>query len=262
MHTRHALAWVAAANPIILPTKTKVIAMSLIQKTLVAAIIAALAIAGIYEARHAAQRRRQNQNPHQELTPLANQRQRSQNEIADGTNRRVDLLGENPTSKSSNDRLEMLRLQGEEGLLSQLLNSPDALNTGLSQSNGTRSEILPQEIAKATLEYAGYATPPRALQTFYWSATKGDLKHFFASVTPETNLKILRTLQESGHDLDDTNSIQQNVLDLFSALDTLRIKSVRWGTTNTVLVDYEGEHGEQSAMMVKIGDEWKYALLP
>ncbi len=94
-------------------TATKVIAMTILQKTLVTATVAALAGAGIYEARQAAQLRGEVQSLQQQQAPLAEQIQQMQISFADATNRLVDLLAENAQLKSNSSRNELLKLRGE-----------------------------------------------------------------------------------------------------------------------------------------------------
>ena len=79
---------------------TKVIAMTMLQKTLVTATVAVLAGAGLYEARQAAQLRDQVQTLQQQQAPMAEQIARLQQNLADATNRLVDLLAEDAHLKS------------------------------------------------------------------------------------------------------------------------------------------------------------------
>jgi RNA polymerase sigma factor (sigma-70 family) len=92
-------------------TATKAIAMTALQKTVVAATIAVLAGAGIYEARQASQLRDQVQILQQQQAPLAEQIQQLQRERESATNR-LDALQADNERLNRNTR-ELLRLRAE-----------------------------------------------------------------------------------------------------------------------------------------------------
>jgi RNA polymerase sigma factor (sigma-70 family) len=98
----------------------KTIAMTTLQKTLVTVTVAALAGAGIYEARQAAQLREQNQTLQQSQAPLAEQILQLQRERDVATNRLAGLADE--LAKANNKNLELLKLRGELGVLRQQTN--------------------------------------------------------------------------------------------------------------------------------------------
>jgi RNA polymerase sigma factor (sigma-70 family) len=108
-----ALAGTAATTSTLIAATTKTIAMTTLQKTLVTATVAALAGAGIYEARQAAQLHDQVETLQQQQVPLTEQIQQLQKEFADSTNRLADLLVENSRLKSNSHEMEMLKLRGE-----------------------------------------------------------------------------------------------------------------------------------------------------
>jgi RNA polymerase sigma factor (sigma-70 family) len=112
---------------------TKIIAMTTLQKTLITAVIATLAGAGIYEARQAAQLRAENQALRQEQEPLTNElgRLRAENQ----------RLAKAATAKEDQKALtqaqmkELLKLRGQSGQarnavkeLAKLKASPTPLN--------------------------------------------------------------------------------------------------------------------------------------
>ncbi len=99
---------------------TKVIAMTALQKTLIAATVTVLAGAGIYEARHAAQLHDQVQRLQQQQAPLVEQLQQLQKERDDATNQLAGLLAENEQLNRNTD--ELLKLRNEVGLLREQLN--------------------------------------------------------------------------------------------------------------------------------------------
>jgi len=94
---------------------TKTIVMTTLQKALVTVTIAALAGGGIYEARQAAQLRRQNQTLEQQQAPLAGQNQDLQAKLEAATNRLAGLLVENARLKSNPNQAELLKLRGQVG---------------------------------------------------------------------------------------------------------------------------------------------------
>ena len=93
----------------------KTIAMTTLQKTLVTVTVAALAGAGIYEARQAAQLRAQNQTLQQSQAPLAEQIRQLQRERDDATNLVSGLRDE--LAKANSNNSELLKLRGEIGVL-------------------------------------------------------------------------------------------------------------------------------------------------
>ena len=103
---------------------TKTIVMTTLQKTLITVTVAALAAGGIYEARQAAQLRRQNQTLQQLQAPLAGQNRQLQRERDEATNQLFSLAGQ--TTKTSSDNIELLRLRGEVGVLRQQLTAQRA----------------------------------------------------------------------------------------------------------------------------------------
>jgi RNA polymerase sigma factor (sigma-70 family) len=108
-----ALAGTAVTTSTVLAATTKAIAMTTLQKFTVAATVAVLAGAGIYEGRQAAQLRDQVRTLQQQQTPLVDQFQKLQKHFADATNRLADLLAENSRLQSNPHELELLRLRGE-----------------------------------------------------------------------------------------------------------------------------------------------------
>ena len=94
-------------------TATKVIAMTTLQKALIAATLTAAVGTGIFEAHEASQLRDQVQTLQQQQAPLAKQIQQLQNNFADATNRLADLLADNSRLKSNPHEMELLKLRGE-----------------------------------------------------------------------------------------------------------------------------------------------------
>src|SRR5882724_3075986 len=90
-------------------TVTKAIAMTTLQKTLIATTLVVAAGSGIYEARQASDLRTQIQNLEQQAPPFIAQIQQVQRERDDATNRLAALTGELATTKSNNAELLKLR---------------------------------------------------------------------------------------------------------------------------------------------------------
>ena len=102
--------------------------MTTLQKTLIAATLAAAVGTGIYEARQASQLREQNQTLQQQQAPLAEQIQQLQHERDDATNRLAGLLTENAQLKSHSSEIELLKLRGEVGALRNELETKSQTN--------------------------------------------------------------------------------------------------------------------------------------
>ena len=94
-------------------TAAKAIAMTALQKTLVAGTIAVLAGAGIYEARQAATLRRQNAMLQLQQAPQAERSLQLQRDHEETANRVASLLEENHRLKANPNAAELLRLRGE-----------------------------------------------------------------------------------------------------------------------------------------------------
>jgi RNA polymerase sigma factor (sigma-70 family) len=94
-------------------TVTKIIAMTALQKTLIAATIAAAVGTGIYEACQVSNLRSQVQTLQQQQAPLAEQIQQLQRERDDATNQLAGLFAENARLKSNSQESELLKLQNE-----------------------------------------------------------------------------------------------------------------------------------------------------
>lgn len=90
---------------------TKTIAMTLLQKTLITAMLAAVAGMGIYEASQASQLRQQNQALQQQQLTLAEQLRQLQRERDEATNRLAGLHDE--FAKIKNNDLELVKLRGQ-----------------------------------------------------------------------------------------------------------------------------------------------------
>ena len=137
---------------------TKAIAMTTLQKTLITATIAAVAGAGIYEARQASRLREENQSLQQQQAPLAEQIRELQRERDEMTNQVAGLRSE--IAKLNGKSSELLRLRAEVGVLRRLLG--DSTTNANSPSNGIaalmNSPAMKEYLHQQTLRYvaSGY----------------------------------------------------------------------------------------------------------
>jgi RNA polymerase sigma factor (sigma-70 family) len=136
---------------------TKAIAMTTLQKTLIAATLTAAIGTGIYEARQNSQLRDRVQISQQQQAPLAEQIRQLQRERDDATNRLTALIAENEQLKASQKAAELLKLRGEVGALRQSLANMAATNrpsAGLSalMRDPAMKEYIHQKQLKAIKE--------------------------------------------------------------------------------------------------------------
>ena len=162
---------------------TKIIAMTTLQKTFVAVTVAALAGAGIFEARQAAQLRDQVQTFQQTQPPLAEQIQNLQSNLTDATNRLANLLAENARLKSNPHEMELLKLRGETGMLrEQNKIFAQALQSAEKQNHPTFPTNV---VSRDSWRFAGYATPEDSLQSTIWAKSVGNEQVWRNGAAPE-----------------------------------------------------------------------------
>lgn len=142
--TATALSGTAAVSAAaVLAITTKTIAMTILQKTLVAAALIITVGAGVYEAKQAADARAEAVAARSAQSPLADQLRQAQRERDEATNRSAALAAE--LAKSKGNQAELLRLRGLAGLArrdtdelarlrSQLANQAGAPGTNLITS--------------------------------------------------------------------------------------------------------------------------------
>jgi RNA polymerase sigma factor (sigma-70 family) len=148
-----ALAGTAVSASTIIAATAKTIAMTTLQKNLIAATVAVLAGAGIYEARQTSQLHDQVQMLQQQQAPLAEQIAQLKRE-RDEVTRQLALLRED------NDRLkrnaaELLNLRGEVGVL----------KAALVEASTRKAKNLAVSAASAHGTQAGAETTPVAVTT-------------------------------------------------------------------------------------------------
>ena len=130
---------------------TKAIAMTILQKIIIGATLAAAISTGIYEARQASRSREENQSLQQQQTPLAEQMQQLEHERDDARNRLASLADELARTKSNN--IELLKLRGEVARLRG--NTP-------SQSNGPTDDAMKTWLVRVTKLKQRIAATPEA----------------------------------------------------------------------------------------------------
>ncbi len=103
---------------------TKTIAMTTLQKTLIATALTAAIGTGVYEAHQNYQLRNEVRTLQRQQAPLTEQIRQLQRERAEATNRLAALLAENAQLKSSQSAAELLKLHGELTQLRKGANGP------------------------------------------------------------------------------------------------------------------------------------------
>jgi RNA polymerase sigma factor (sigma-70 family) len=174
-----ALAGTAATNATVIAATTNTIAMTTLQKTLVAATVAVLAGAGIYEARQAAKWRDQVSVVQRQQVPLTEELQQLRQE-RDETARQLRALREENERLNGNTG-ELLKLRSEVAALRRnkqavasggrdVPNPPAALP--LNKGFGALGEFL----SATNVFNAGTTTPEALLQTLVWAILEGKLE--------------------------------------------------------------------------------------
>ena len=131
--------------------------MTTLQKTLIAAALAVIAGAAIYEARLAWQLREQNQALQQQQALLAGQLQQLRRERDDATNRLAALADELASAKKNPS--EVLKLRGEVGALRQEKAAADSQSavSKLTANPETRKAMREQQKMGMSAIYSGLA---------------------------------------------------------------------------------------------------------
>jgi RNA polymerase sigma factor (sigma-70 family) len=173
-----AVTGVAATTSTVIAATTKTIAMTTLQKTLVTATVAALAGAGIYEARQASQLRGQVQALQQKTA----QHQQLEKEHADLLAQLAALRNENDRTKSN--AVEVLRLRAELARARNGRSEPAKLPNRVSNTVDSPADLpaTQTELPKDSWTDAGFATPREALQTRGWAVLNSNRERFKESV--------------------------------------------------------------------------------
>jgi RNA polymerase sigma factor (sigma-70 family) len=169
---------------------TKAIAMTTLQKALVSAAIVAAVTAIPVVVQHQAQLklREQNQALRQQgerVALLAAENERLSNLVA---------LAKGSEALAADRLAELLRLRGELGSLRDQTNELARLrrenrqlrSLGMASQNARAAAPPPEAvIPREAWTFAGYGTPEAALQSVMSAMNKGDVKAFWAGLSPE-----------------------------------------------------------------------------
>src|SRR5439155_5108481 len=157
-------------------------------------IIGAIAVAGVATPlllQHEAQveLREENRSLRQQIERQA--QFKAENE------RLSNLIAQANGSQLSKDQLsELMRLRGEVGMLRRQTNELRKLRTAHNQDPlATTSPSEAATVPKESWVFAGYVTPETALQSVAWAMSKGDVKTFLASLSPETKNEYAQRFQ-------------------------------------------------------------------
>jgi RNA polymerase sigma factor (sigma-70 family) len=150
-------------------TITKAIAMTTLQKSLIAATVLAAVGTGVYEARQVSHLRDENQTLQQQQTPLAEQIRQLTSERDDAINQLTAWRDDN--EKSNRNTAELLKLRGQAGALRQELAAlkrhmiqPD------TQSNDSANTWVIGDIKwKPEWKDLGLSSPDATVQTYWWA---------------------------------------------------------------------------------------------
>ena len=178
---------------------TKTIAMTTIQKGLIAASVAVLAGAGIYEARQASRLRSRVEALQQQQAPLDAQAQQWRREREELTDRLAALQTENAELKSGRNSNELLRLRGEVGRLRAELKdaSPSKATNALDRSTTSDLDRV-SRIKQLVAQWPNLSIPEyRLLQgsrgdAFWEAQAKNPLVHFETEEDLRRSLAFVR----------------------------------------------------------------------
>ena len=214
------------------------------------------------------------------VTPLVIQRQAQAKLLEENQflRQRVDQLAQ---LKAQNERLsslvaqansaqslpkdqlsELMRLRGEVGILRRQTNELRMLRTAHNEDPLTAAS--PSEAAaipKESWVFVGYTTPETALQSVAWAMSKGDVKTFLASLSPETKNEYVQRFE--GKTESEIATLLSEEISQLPALRLDRKKASPEGEVAFVLYSEERDDGttkaRDEAVMTfkKIGGEWK-----
>ena len=224
-------------------------------------IISAVVVAGVatplvIQRQAQVKLRTANQSLRQQVGQLA--QLKAQNE------RLSSLLAQANSAQSlPKDQLsELMRLRGEVGILRRQTNELRMLRTAHNEDPLTAAS--PSEAAaipKESWAFVGYTTPETALQSVAWAMSKGDVKTFLASLSPETKNEYVQRFE--GKTESEIAILLSEEISRLSALRLDRKKASLESEVAFVLYSEERDDGttkaKDEAVMTfkKIGSEWK-----
>ncbi len=250
-------------------TAVKTIAMTTIHKTLIAATLAAAVGAGIYEARQVSNLRDQVQSHGQQGETL---------ELQAAEIERLSLVvAQAKTSQALADErlVELLRRRGEAVSLRNQTNElarlkqeyPQFRSSRVIDQNYQTAAPRPEAIVpKEAWTFAGYATPEAALQSLMWAKSKGDVKAYWASLSPDEQQSSAQKFEGKPE-----SEIATSLIVDASGTEALRLDRrivLADGGVGFVLSATEVDNGATSTRAEKVivfrnlGGEWKATGLP
>ena len=164
---------------------TQTLAMTILQKTIVAAALAAAVGTGIYAVHHSSQLRARIQTLQQEQAPLAAQIRQSEQERAQASAQLAALSEENAQLKSARNESEVLKLRGQVGALRQQATSNE---TKIRDQSGGIAKLLEDP---ATKEYMRKAMASK-MKSLYADFLKEQ------KLTPEQTEQFVQVLCDAG----------------------------------------------------------------
>jgi RNA polymerase sigma factor (sigma-70 family) len=166
---------------------------------------------------------------------------------------------------------ELLRLRGELGTLRQQEKEWNRMKAALAaertrqpSTSGTDAKV--DRVPKESWAFAGYASPEAALQSVVWAMSKGDVKTFLSSATPEaqklmaqqyagkTESEIAVELAKELGELAELPLGDKKIATDGSVTFRITVHETDDGATKT--------HDEAVMTFEKVGGEWKYSLGP
>ena len=254
-----AFAGTAVSTTVFTTASTKIIAMTTIQKVLIASTAAILAGAVIYESHQAAQLRHQMTALQQQQAPLVEENRRLRLAQSDGTNQSSDLLDE--LARAKKDNLELLKLRSEVGLLREQTNLLASVKTSTppkaAASTATDDKSGNELVSRENYAFAGYAAPEATVKSLFWAASKTDTQTVLASMSP---LMQAQTEAEwAGKSEDQIRAeLSNNSVSGYRIVDTLVVSD----NEKVLTLFLEGRNVENKIRIVRVNGEWKIAGKP
>lgn len=246
-------------------TATKAIAMTTLQKALVAGTVIAASVTTPLVIQHHARVKLSEEN--QSL-----RRQLEQLPILEAENERLaNLVAQEANTRSlSDDQFnELLRLRGEVGMLRQMTNELGSLRaenqklrSATPPTSNLESAVSPSAsvglgyYARDSLFFAGYGEPENAFMSIVWAASRGDFEVMLNGMTPETRAPIEKEFQ---------NMSDERFAEVKTRMDKLaghrilkkQVLADDMVSLDVASVNSDGNEAKESVWFKRIGSEWK-----
>lgn len=248
-------------------TATKVIAMTTLQKSLIAATVVAVSVATPVLIQQQSQVRLRNANAalRQQVEQLSG--------LTAENERLSNLLAQANSASASNQATDLLRLRGEVGLLRQRTNELGKLRAENSQLRNAQAKATPRQSSAQSTEqtdlpreswtFAGYANPESAVMSLAWAAAGADMENFLNSMTPEQQVRERDRWKNNGRT---EAEVRDRVAEEFDKTKRIKILGKETISENEIFVNLlvEGQDGHTETPRIKmqrIGNDWKVAGL-